>query len=117
MHSPVDITFRGMTPSAAVEAAIGKWTARLERLHGHIQRCDVVVEEPHRHQRQGRQFHVRITLAVPGGELVVSQDPGRDEAHEDVYIAVRDAFQAARRQLEDHIRRQRGDVKTHVAER
>jgi cold shock CspA family protein len=58
-------------------------------------------------------YHVRIDLTVPGDELVVSRDPGKDQAHEDVYVAIRDAFDAARRQLEDHARQQRLQVKTH----
>jgi cold shock CspA family protein len=56
---------------------------------------------------------VRIDLTVPGTELVVSRDNGLNHAHEDAYVAVRDAFKAARRKLDSHTRRQRQQVKTH----
>jgi len=61
--------------------------------------CKVVVEEPHRHHRTGRQFHVRVDVSVPGRDIVVSNDPGDAKAHEDAYVAVADAFDAAHRQL------------------
>jgi ribosome-associated translation inhibitor RaiA len=104
METPLRISYRGLQSSPAIEQQIREWASRLDALYARIQRCDVVVEAPHRHQRQGQQFHVRVTLGVPGGPLVVSHDPGPDEAHQDVHVAVRDAFQALRRQLEDHVR-------------
>lgn len=115
MQMPVEISFRGMNVSEAVEAKVREWAARLDAVFDRIMRCEVVIEAPHRHQRQGRQFHVRIALTVPGREIVVSHDPGTDAAHEDVYVAVRDSFRAARRQLEDHVREVQGAVKAHEA--
>src|SRR3546814_20932899 len=44
---------------------------------------------------------------------MVDRNSGRNQAHEDVYVALRDAFNAARRRLEDHSRKQAGRVKTH----
>lgn len=114
MKTPVDITFRGMDSSSAVEASIHEWAARLDHSFDRIERCDVVVEIPHRHQRQGQTFHVRIEIAVPNHVITVSRDPGLDPKHEDVYVAVADAFRAARRQLQDHARIERGDVKLHA---
>jgi ribosome-associated translation inhibitor RaiA len=115
MQKPLGITFRGMTPSAAVETAIERWVARLELSYGRIQRCSVVIEQPHHHHRQGNHFHVHVDVTVPGREIAVSREPARGIDHEDVYVAVADAFRAARRQLQDHARIQRGDVKRHVA--
>ncbi len=112
MQVPVQITFRGMDTSEALEARIKEHVAKLESFHDRITSCDVVVELPHQHHRHGKQWHVRITLQVPGQELVVSKDPGKDGAHEDVYVTVRDAFLAARRQLEEYTDRQREDVRT-----
>jgi ribosome-associated translation inhibitor RaiA/cold shock CspA family protein len=113
MRIPIEITFRDMEPSPAVEAKIRAWVDRLETAFDGIVRCDVVVSAPHRRHRKGVQFSVRVMLTVPGEEIVVSHDPGVNEAHADVYVAVRDAFHAARRQLEDYVRRNlRGDVKT-----
>lgn len=113
MQLPVQITFRNMEPSDAVQARIQEWASKLERYHGHIIGCRVMIEAPHRHHHQGKLFHVRIDLTVPDGEVVVKREPADHHAHEDVYVAIRDAFKAAQRRLEDHVRRQRGDVKTH----
>jgi ribosomal subunit interface protein len=113
MQIPVDITYRDIEPSDALTQRIYEWVDKLEHFSDRITRCEVLVETPHRHHRNGRQFHVRVRLTVPGGELVASHDPGPDGAHEDVYVAVRDTFNAARRQLEDHRQKLRRDVKTH----
>jgi ribosomal subunit interface protein len=109
------ITFRNMEPSEAMEQNIRERAEKLDRFHDQIMSCRVMVEAQHRHHHQGNVYHVRIDLTVPGEELVVSRDPGRDHAHEDVYVAIRDAFDAARRQLEDAGRRHRSQVKTHEA--
>jgi cold shock CspA family protein/ribosome-associated translation inhibitor RaiA len=105
MQIPVDITFKEIGKSDALEARVREWVSKLERVYDRIVRCEVMIETPHRHHRNGRQFHVRIRLTVPGGEIVTSRDPGPDEAHEDAYVAIRDAFTAVRRQLEDHVRK------------
>ena len=111
----MNLTFHGLDHSEPLEAWIHDWAEKLESVYPRIVSCDVAVEAPHRHQRQGREFHVRIALTVPDGEIVVSRDPGPDEAHADPYVAVRDSFRAARRQLEDHVRRHlRADVKAHT---
>lgn len=113
MQIPVQITFRNMDPSAAVEANVRDQAERLERFDDSIVSCRVVVELQHRHHHQGNLFHVSVDLKVPGAELVSGRGATQHQAHEDVYVAVRDAFDSLRRQLEDHARRQRGDVKTH----
>jgi ribosome-associated translation inhibitor RaiA len=104
MQIPVDITFKDFEPTAALRNRIGEWVDKLEHVYDRITRCEVVVETPHRHHRKGREYHVRVRLTVPGGELVASHDPGPDGAHEDVYVALRDTFLAIRSQLEDHVR-------------
>lgn len=114
MQLPVQIAFRGMEPSGAIEASVREKVAKLDRFSDHITSCRVMIEAPHRRHRQGKLFHVRLDLTLPGGKLVVSREPEKHHAHEDVYVAVRDAFDAAARQIEDHVRRQRGDVKAHV---
>jgi cold shock CspA family protein/ribosome-associated translation inhibitor RaiA len=112
MQIPVEITFNNIERSEAVEARIRDWVEKLERVFDRIVRCEVVVQEPHKHHHKGRQFHIRVRLTVPGQEIVTSHDPGPNEAHEDVYVAVRDAFLATKRQLEDYARKnlRRGDV-------
>ncbi|TAN49295.1 MAG: ribosome-associated translation inhibitor RaiA [Methylococcaceae bacterium] len=102
MQVPLEITFRGLPHSDAVEARIREKTAKLEQLCDNIISCKVVVEAEHHHQHQGNLFHVRIDLSVPQKHIVVSRDHHDKQAHEDVYVALRDAFEAAKRQLEAH---------------
>ncbi len=113
MDFPLDISFRNMDPSPAVEARVREKAAKLARLYNRIIGCTVVVEAPHRHHHKGKLYSVHIDISVPGKDLFVDRAKPGDHAHEDVYLAVRDAFKAAERQLEDHARRMRGDVKTH----
>lgn len=115
MQTPIQITFRQMAPSPAVEERIRERAAELERFYDRIVRCHVVVHAPHRSHHQGTLYHVSIDMMVPGADIVVNRGAAVDHAHEDVHVAVRDAFDAARRQLEDHARRHRGQVKTHAA--
>ena len=111
MELPIQITFRGMASSAALEAAIREKADKFEQFHPHIMSCRVVIETAARHKQQGKEFVVRLDIKVAGAEIVINR-----EHSEDPFIAVRDAFDAARRKLEDHTRRQRGDVKSHAAD-
>ena len=113
MEVPLQITFRGMDPSAAIESAIRERAARLERFHDRMTRCHVTVDVPHRRHAQGRLFALRIDITTPATEIVVTRDPAEDHSHEDFRAVLRDAFNAAARQLEDDVRRRRGDVKAH----
>lgn len=113
MKLPLQITFRNMERSDAIEADVRDKAAKLDEFFQHIMSCRVVVEAHHKHHHKGNLYHVRIDITVPGHELVVSREPKDDHAHEDAYVAVRDAFDAAKRQLEDYSRRLRGDVKSH----
>lgn len=115
MQLPLQVTFRGMPRSEAVEAKIRERAGKLDTFHGRIMGCHVVVESPHRHHHKGRSYVVRIDFTVPGGEVIVNRDTGAVNAHEDVYVAIRDAFNAASRRLEDYARKQRGKVKHHEA--
>ncbi|MDH4229865.1 MAG: HPF/RaiA family ribosome-associated protein [Nitrospirota bacterium] len=115
MQVPMQITFRDIPPSDAIEVAVREKAAKLEEFYPRILGCRVVVEAPHRHHHKGRLYHVRVALTVPGTELVVSHSQDDRHAHEDAYVAVRDAFDAMRKQLEGYAGRQRGEVKTHEA--
>ncbi len=108
MQLPLEITFRNVQASGALEADIRAKAEKLELFYDRVMACRVVVEAPHKHHHKGNVYHVRIDLTVPDEELVVSRDAGRDHAHENPYVAVRDAFDAARRQLQDYIDRRRG---------
>lgn len=113
MTIPLQVTFKGMDASPALEARIREKAAQLERFAERILRCLVTIEAPHRHHRQGKLFRARIEVVVPRGDIVVTRESPQDQAHEDAYVAVRDAFDAAVRQLEDHVRRLDGRVKHH----
>ncbi|MGD2128453.1 MAG: HPF/RaiA family ribosome-associated protein [Lysobacterales bacterium] len=110
---PIQIVFHNLEPSPAIEAAIRERAEKLDRYCDGIMSCRVVVESPHKHQRHGKLYTVRIDVTVPNEELVVTRDPGEDHAHEDVYVSIRDAFDAMRRRLEDYARQRRGQVKRH----
>lgn len=109
MKALLQITARDVPHSEALESHIRQKAEKLETFYPNIMGCRVVVEVPHKHKHQGRMFNVRLDITVPGKELVVNR-----EADEDVYVALRDAFDAAKRQLEDYGRRQRGDIKAHA---
>ncbi|HJW08150.1 MAG TPA: HPF/RaiA family ribosome-associated protein [Holophagaceae bacterium] len=108
MPMPLQIVFHDLKPSDALEAAVRKRAEKLESFHGAIQSCRAVVEIAQKHKHQGKLFNVRIELAVPQGVIAVNR-----HAHEDPFVAIREAFDAARRRLEDHARVTRGDVKQH----
>lgn len=109
MKFQLQITARDIPHSDALESHIRQKAEKLEAFYPHIMGCRVVIEVPHKHKHQGRKFNIRLDLSVPGNKLVVNR-----EADEDVYVALRDAFDAAKRQLEDYNRRQRGDIKAHA---
>ena len=113
MQQPTQITFRDIPRSEALEANILEKVEKLDQFYEKIMACRVIVERPHGHHHKGQLYHVRIDLTVPGGELVIKRDPKDHHAHEDPYVAVRDAFKAARRKLQDFARKQRGDIKSH----
>lgn len=105
MPATVQIAFHGMDNSPAMEAHVRNRADELMQFSDRIVACKVVLEATHRSQRQGAIYRVRIELVVPGGEIVVSQEPAKDRSHEDLRVAIRDAFDAARRQLQDRMRR------------
>lgn len=113
MLLPVQITFRNLEASEALEARVRKESEKLDKLYDRIMRCSVVVEAHHKHHHKGNLYHVRIDLTVPGSELVVNREPDEHHAHEDVYVAVRDAFNEACRQLRAYANSIHRDVKTH----
>jgi cold shock CspA family protein/ribosome-associated translation inhibitor RaiA len=137
MEIPLQITFRNMPPSPAIEENIREKAMKLDSYCDRIMACRVVVEAPHRHHHKGKAYQVRIDLTVPGGELVInrapkrlsatklvepevaekdlaeSHEPSKHAAHEDVYVTIRDAFNSAARKLQDYSRKRRGKVKVH----
>jgi len=108
MQIPLQVTFRDVPQSDAVESRIRSKVDKLERFYSNITGCRVVVEMPRKHSNQGKLFNVRVDLKVPQGEIVVT-----GHSNKDVYVAMRDAFNSVGRRLQDHGKRQHADVKTH----
>ncbi len=114
MATELEIVLRDVAPyEEAVRADISERVAKLEKFSGSIMGCRVVVEAPHRRHREGKLYHVSIDLILPHKKVMVDRGPHEHAAHEDIFVAVRDAFHAARRRLEDRTRLLRKDVKLH----
>lgn len=111
MQTQLQVHFRNMDHSPALEDDIRARAAKLEQFFDRIISCHVTVEAPHKHQNKGIIYHVRIAMTVPGRELAINRDHSENKAHEDPYVAVRDAFDSARRLLQDYSRKNREHAK------
>jgi len=109
MKVALQVTLRDMPRSDAVEAEIRRRAAKLEDFCDRIMSCRVTVETPGAHKHQGKLFAVHVDVKVPGEEIAST----RRQENEDVYVAIRDAFEAVRRRLEDYMQRSRGETKRH----
>jgi cold shock CspA family protein/ribosome-associated translation inhibitor RaiA len=132
MILPLQVTFRNLPHSDAIEAMVREQASILDRYCNHIMGCRVMIEVPHRHLQEGMHHHVSVCLTVPGGEIVVKRQPSLhsrqqdiqeegltkegdiEQSHKHLQVAVREAFDKVRRRLQDYARRQRLDVKTRV---
>jgi ribosomal subunit interface protein len=108
MIIPLQITARTIELSDAMREEITQRAAKLDRIYDRIMRCKVVVEEPKRHPHEGKMYSVHIIMTVPGGELITKR-----ELNKDLYVAMRDSFQAARRRLQEFAQGQRGEARIH----
>lgn len=133
MILPLQITFRNMSRSSAAEDLIREKAASIEKYCDQIVGCRVMVEQPHRHHRDGPHYHVRIDLTLRGEEIVVNREPSLHSGQQAIEseectkceelevpskhfeVAVKEAFDTARRLLQDYVRRNRGNVKVHEA--
>ena len=102
---PLEITFRDFESSEPIKQAAEKHAKKLEKHFDHIVSGHVILSAPHRHSHQGKIFHVNIQLKVPGSLLVVNHEPEKDHAHEDIYVTIRDSFDAMRRELDHYARK------------
>ncbi len=110
MQVPLQIVMQNVPRSEALEAHIRDSVAKLEQFHPRITSCRVAVDQVDKHHQQGRQFRVKVEVRAPAREEAVSTL----HHHADVFVALRDAFDSVRRQLEDEVREARGDVKAHA---
>lgn len=131
MIEPIRVTFREIEPNEQAEAWIREAAAKLDRLYPKITSCRVTIEEPHQHRQRGNPYQVRVELSVPGKELTATREPKLpgspqrlaqrkrsksleiDAPYKDLRVAIRDAFKALTRQLQDYVRLQRRELKTH----
>ncbi len=102
MKLPLQITSRNFSLTESVEQTIREKAAKLDQVYNNIMGCRVLVESPHRHQHQGNQYNVRIDLTVPGSEFVIKR-----EENEDLHVAIRDAFDAAKRKVREYADKQK----------
>lgn len=120
---PVQITFRNMAVVPELEEEVRSRAAWLDSFYPRIVGCRVLLQTPHRHRH--RPLHIRIELSLPGEDVIVDHEPAQETTarsprvhndrgsnHPDALAAIREAFDMARRRLEDAARRQRGDIKT-----
>jgi len=109
MQIPLEISTRDVTLTPPIEAELRKRADRLERHYNRITSCRIAVERPTgNHHQEGGPFRVRVDITVPGSELVA------DKQADEIFAAIREAFDAAERQVEDFSQRRRGDVKSPV---
>jgi cold shock CspA family protein/ribosome-associated translation inhibitor RaiA len=105
MQMEPHISFQNLDRSDAVETDIRRRIEHLEQFHPRLIGCRVVVDAPHRGKQKGKIYEVRIDLSVPGQDIAVTREAGVNHAHEDIYVTIRDAFNAAQRLLEDRVRK------------
>jgi ribosome-associated translation inhibitor RaiA len=123
MTTSVQVTFRNMLPHEALATVVHSRARWLETFHPDLAGCRVALEFPHRHKKHGRPFSIHIQLSLPGEDVTVRHEAQLHAApaapydtggavgddHRDAIAAINDAFDAARRRLEDAVRRRRGD--------
>ena len=112
MRKPLQITWHNLTPSPAVEADIRARAAKLEKFYDRMISCSVFVDAPHKHHHKGNLFGIKIMIKVPDKEIAITREPPEHHEHEDIYVVIHDAFDAATRKLQDYVRIRRGQVKT-----
>jgi len=115
MDQPLEIAFHNLQPSTAVETELRRRVDKLERRFGRLVGCRVSVEKQHNQHRTGNLFEVHITLGLPGRELAVSRQSQKAKerhANADIHASIRDAFDAAERQLEAFKGKVRSDTST-----
>jgi len=109
MQVPVQLSFHGCDHSDALEAEIKARVAKVEDHYGRLTGCRVVVELPHKSHSQGKLFHINIDISVPGAGHILHNDRGLKPAHEDVHVAVRDAFSAIDAQVKKLVTKRRDE--------
>jgi ribosome-associated translation inhibitor RaiA len=113
MQVPLQITFRDVAVPEILENYIRERAAKLDGICENLISCRVVLEAPHQHKQKGHLYHATIEVTLPGETIVVNREPDLHQAHQDMQVVMRDAFNAVQRQLREAVTRRKGQVKTH----
>lgn len=117
MQVPVEIAFQHCEPSKEIRSEIARQVKRLEKFSHRITSCHVVIAGPQTRHREGDLFKIDVRIAMPERkDVIVGRTHGDAPEHEHALVAIRDAFDAAVRQIESDARDMSGQVKEHVAE-
>jgi len=109
MNTPLEISFKGLDKSSVIEAKIAEKAAKLEKHFDRMTHCRVVVSAPHKHPHKGKTYEIKIDIGIPGAApLIVTHESAVGQAQEDLKIALRDAFEAAGRRLDEHVEKMKG---------
>lgn len=108
-----NVVFHKVEPSDAIVTRAAQLFAKLFRKFPSVMYGTMTIEGRHHHHHNGNLYHVALRIHLPGGDVVVSHDPEQNHAHEDLYVAMRDACEAARRQLMHVAARNQGQALRH----
>jgi len=110
---PLQITFRNMQASEDIEAIIHNRAEKLNQYFGKIMRCRVIIEAHHKYHQQGNVYDVHIDMITPDIQIAISRVAALNHAYEDVDVAIREAFDAAKNQLQERNKKMPGHVNVH----
>jgi len=117
MQTPLDISFQNSEPSEEIRSEIERHAKHLEKFHDRITSCNVTVIAPRSRHQKGGLFKIDIRIAMPSHkDIIVTKTHDDAPEHEHVAVAIKDAFDAAQRQIEDAVREMRGQIKPHEGE-
>ena len=117
MNQPLQISFKNCRPTLAIQNKLFEHIQKLERHYSPIISCRVSIEKPHRRKRHGNSYDVKIHLTAPGKDLFAGKTPNINPTHDDVYVAIRDAFDNIERQLATHFEHLRREIKSHQSDK
>jgi cold shock CspA family protein len=114
MQTPVQIDFQGLDVNPEIRRVIDARLKQFEDRFGRITAGRIMLKAPGGHHRTGGQYEITVRLALPDGrEVNIGRTPLKDERYADLNFAINDAFNRARRQLQDQVRKLQGQVKQH----
>jgi hypothetical protein len=103
MQIPVQVSFKGLPVDDQIERMCIQHAEGLEKF-GRVVSCRVVIDKPHQHHKRGNLFDVRLDIKIPGREIAVTRTAPEHAESEHAEVALREAFDEARRQIQDAVR-------------